>query len=814
MRKRFITKDGENKKFKPRIQAVVEKQLKMQTVFKMKQKLKEMEWDRKVEPAIYRAYPPMVEYYATLAPYARVFFAFLTIVAVVMLLGIFLWSAFEYGWGYAINDLKEFLGTTRWYHAVGVFVFLLLMGMPLVLPSVLTKYMENTVTIFTKKCVYIRKYFRKDKIVTYEELKNSINRRKICIRNGYYRIPCKGMNIAVPLFGAEFPDALFCLLEKKCNIRLPKNDIGQKAQRSGMGWACGHLGGGIMLVFALIASMIVFLFEGDFSWETLVFDFTINPLLWFAVILLGIGVLINLIILPSAAYAYGNYRKAIRISMMPIFVDVLLILLALGIHGNMDEIIAKHEAREATRVTQETRHRLIQAFSRDIWGKAGEDVTAEEFASIKYIAIDYGNKGNTYVRYSMTDYKDCADDEEFESTIQVWQCKADEVLPVTADIAMLTGLTYVKFTWEDRVWKTILPKENQITRIEIEESPKVLLDVIDPERLEVLHVDYSDYEIPFEVLGQFSNLKELKYCNSDYEGEVDLKSLTCIDTLERLYLDCGNRYENPDGSCSYGNLDCLREAHKLRSLYINNVTVKQIDFVAELKNLEELSVRYGEDGDISMLSALPKLKRLWLLDHVPVSASELEGLSMVEELRVTIESEESLEIIKELKMQLSALDLKILIPWIDYKRFDLSFFEEMKGLKELHLRLSSISVAEGVEKLLAMKNLKTLSLYGSWPDLCLALDRGRLTENIGVENLIISECRFLDRESGERMTEEFFAQFKGVKNLSLIDIYPGPESFAFLSGYEHLETIYLQHMFLSEEQWAELRQREDIEIIY
>ncbi len=62
----------------------------------------------------------------------------------------------------------------------------------------LTKYMENTETIFTNKCVRIRRYLREEKIVTYDELAVSIMRRKIRIQNGRYMIPCKGIDISIP----------------------------------------------------------------------------------------------------------------------------------------------------------------------------------------------------------------------------------------------------------------------------------------------------------------------------------------------------------------------------------------------------------------------------------------------------------------------------------------------------------------------------------------------------------------------------------------------------------------------------------------
>lgn len=111
---------------------------------------------------------------------------------------------------------------------------------------------------------------------------------------------------------------------------MPNDAENDRAGGTGAGWACGHSGGGICLGFGLIVSAIVFLFEGKFTWERAIFDLLVNPLLWFAVVLVALGLLINLITLPLVAYYYRKYKKTVHVSWMPVLVDVLILVLAIG----------------------------------------------------------------------------------------------------------------------------------------------------------------------------------------------------------------------------------------------------------------------------------------------------------------------------------------------------------------------------------------------------------------------------------------------------------------------------------------------------
>lgn len=797
-------------------QVAIKEQQRLQKFHQEKRKMRETSRDIGEERVIYRAYPPMVDYYASVGPFWTGLMVFMMIVLVGILLYIFGTSVYEYGWAYTLNDIKTSLEGCRWYHVVGLILFALFMGALFFVSPFLTKYMENTVTIFTNRCVYIQRYLRKEKIVTYEELAKSIKRRKISIKNGRYVIPYRGTSISIPMIEGVFPSELFSLLERKCGIDLPYGDVRNRAQRSGVGWACGHLGGGILMIFSLFIAVLVFAFEGVFTWQRALFDLY-NPITWFAIGLVALGLLLNIFFWPSTWLGYRDYRKVIRVSLMPILTDYLILYLSIGLYmycshaGIWQQELAVEKS--AAEVQQEFTERFVASFSRDVWGKDFHDVTEEEFASIKYISIDFGGEGNTVVKYSTKDYRDCVDEQEFLESIQTWQCAEDEIITSPADISMFTGLTYVETPEYEELEELILPKENQIARLKIEESPVGLIELVNPEEVEVLQIHHYDFGNAFGCLEQFSNLKELEYTNSWWDGEVDLSKLSCLDSLERLHLACGE---------SYVNLDVLEKAENLQSLYIDNATLQQCGFVERMPQLEEVCLCYGEGGDLSVLADLPRLRTLWLLDTMEVDASELEGFRSLEALRVTINDQEALDTIAQFHSELSVLQLRMKdrgtgIYFGDTSVYDLSGLAKLDKLKELDIVFEGYFATTGLEKVLDIQELSALSLAGSmlWSENVLYIDTLQLHENSSIKSLFLGGCLPMDMETGEVLTDQFLSGFKGAETITLCSSLHGLTSFDCLEGCDSLQTLYLRDVMLTEEQEQKVKALEEkLEVIY
>lgn len=298
--------------------------------YKSRQTQREKRWYEQGERIIHKAYPPMAGYYAVAAYGWKYLMGFMLVAAVFMLLYFVGCAIWENGFTSTFNDFKEMMAAFQWHHGVTIILFVIFFAGLFAVSPILIRYVENTETIFTNKCVYIKRYLRKVKIVTYEEIKECIKWRKIRIENGRYMIPYKGGSIPVEMIAGEFPTGLFALLEKKCNIDLPSWDINHRAQRSGVGWACGTLGGGIAAVFAVFIWIIIFVTEGVYTWERAFFDFFTNPMLWFVVGLVSLGLLFRIYFWPSTVLAYRQYKEVIKVSVMPIFIDMLVVWVLAG----------------------------------------------------------------------------------------------------------------------------------------------------------------------------------------------------------------------------------------------------------------------------------------------------------------------------------------------------------------------------------------------------------------------------------------------------------------------------------------------------
>ena len=107
---------------------VAAEQLHRQENFKEKLKKKATTWDSETEYGIYYAYPTMPDYYGTIGPFFSKMIILLLILCVGIVLRIFGMSVNEFGWEYAVNDVKALIEEAGWYHLLGVALFVLFMG--------------------------------------------------------------------------------------------------------------------------------------------------------------------------------------------------------------------------------------------------------------------------------------------------------------------------------------------------------------------------------------------------------------------------------------------------------------------------------------------------------------------------------------------------------------------------------------------------------------------------------------------------------------------------------------------------------------
>ena len=101
-------------------------------------------------------------------------------------------------------------------------------------------YMKYTKYSFCQNAIRIYRFRKSEKVITYEEVKEQIKKKKIKVHNGRFEIPYKNGYIPVYTWGDEIPSSSFYqFINAKCgtslpNMRIKDNDI---VRKSGIGWA-------------------------------------------------------------------------------------------------------------------------------------------------------------------------------------------------------------------------------------------------------------------------------------------------------------------------------------------------------------------------------------------------------------------------------------------------------------------------------------------------------------------------------------------------------------------------------------------------
>lgn len=713
------------------------------------------------EKVIYQARPIMADYCLGMGVY---FFSLISKLAILFLIGmfayIFLQSAWNNGLQNTINSTVEVVTKMPWngwlsFGVAGLLFVALFLAAP-----VLKWYFNGTKTIFTDRCVHVYRVFREEKIITYEELEACIKNRKIRIENGGFVILCNGTKLKIPLLYEEFPVDLFDFWEKKFGIELPSEDIRSRALRTGAGWAVGHLTGGIILPWCLLIYLAGFLADGPLTWEyAIYYIFYENDFVKVTLVLIVGGLILNLWFVPQAVRAYKEYRDVVGVSLKPILTNVLIVCMFCGGYRYCDYIgwgQYVEEKQVEVSATQVTEYGFVDSFCRDVLQKDARLVTEEELKSVKYLSVDFIGNGRVSVRYSMVDYKDCESEQIFEESIQIWKCQEDEYITLPIDISGFTGLTYLEIPEDEKLNDLILSKESQISRFRIYESPETLLKLVNPQTVEALEVLYYDEEDDFHCLKQCVNLRDLKYENPNCMSVIDLQNLAHPENMERLHMKCG---------VEYTNLDVLKDALQMKSLYLDTATLEQCDFVTKMSELKELGI--------------------------------------------IIEKPEDLKEIAVFKDQMSVLHLDIQ-EWNDTEYVgygdricDVSILADMKELRELKVNFGGDWKVTGTEELLDLPKLKSLTLGAEiMADVFLFMDETQLVENTVVEELFLGGCVPWGSLSDECCTETYLSLFSAVKNLSLTDMdsSQAPTSYEFLSGYKNLQRLYLWQVSMTEEQ--------------
>ena len=104
----------------------------------------------------------------------------------------------------------------------------------------LTKYYENTMCLYYSDRICIKKYRKKDIIITYDEVKECIKKMKVKVHNGRFEYPYKSGKIYIYTWGNSVTDGFYKFFNKKCEVKMPQINKKEKdvVRRTGIGRSC------------------------------------------------------------------------------------------------------------------------------------------------------------------------------------------------------------------------------------------------------------------------------------------------------------------------------------------------------------------------------------------------------------------------------------------------------------------------------------------------------------------------------------------------------------------------------------------------
>ena len=130
-----------------------------------------------------------------------------------------------------------------------VILYLVMCGITIFYFYLMHRY-ERTRCLFRNKDICIKRYLHKDKIVTYEEVKQCLRERKLRVHNGNFEYPYKGGVIKIHTADGSLPEEFYRFMNQRCGWKMPRVSKKDKAvvRRTGIGRAF-FLGFGIPFLF-------------------------------------------------------------------------------------------------------------------------------------------------------------------------------------------------------------------------------------------------------------------------------------------------------------------------------------------------------------------------------------------------------------------------------------------------------------------------------------------------------------------------------------------------------------------------------------
>ena len=219
-----------------------------------------------------------------------------------------IWYVIKYFWK----------GETELNNDLSMLIVLLLMcGLTIFYFYSMHRY-ERTKCLFRNKDICIKRYLHKDKIVTYEEVKQCLRERKLRVHNGNFEYPYKGGVIKIHTADRSLPEEFYRFMNQRCGWKMPRVSKKDKAvvRRTGLGRAIFMGFGMFFLLFEIFGVSLAVV--GDYGIDhtsteikAFIWNLIVSPrdniFLLIACFFLALGVILHIVYYFMAKYHFRSW---------------------------------------------------------------------------------------------------------------------------------------------------------------------------------------------------------------------------------------------------------------------------------------------------------------------------------------------------------------------------------------------------------------------------------------------------------------------------------------------------------------------------
>lgn len=266
---------------------------------------------------MFKIYPNQQEMYVPMLQVFYPVFKWLAIIVTIAVVAILGWDS--------ITGASENAGGNKVEDIIVIIVCVLGLFALAGMMKYVLNYMENTVTIFYESKICIRRYRREDVEINYKELRDSILKKGIKVRNGRLELPYSRGKILVYSYGeSAMWGGFYRYINRKCELNIPeisKKDC-EVIRKAGMGSVIGSMLGIPFVIFGVFMGIVCMLGDCGFDYtiqeniEYLVrflLEFNLSEMLGAFFII--IGLILNLIHIWPVKKLFKDSKDIIKVKL-------------------------------------------------------------------------------------------------------------------------------------------------------------------------------------------------------------------------------------------------------------------------------------------------------------------------------------------------------------------------------------------------------------------------------------------------------------------------------------------------------------------